>query len=523
MEPIGHEGLGRLLKLEEDLYTPHIVFSKEDLTESPDLNSTGTITIGKSFDLPPTPMGLDSEKAPYLQLSRDIAVLDNASSLKPEKIVEIASKFREEAGYSRLIYAPAVEPSNMPILAYLGVDIFDDLNVELRSSTGWALDGGEWIKQSQIEDLFLHNRTELSRWILKIRNAIANGKLRELVEITSLHNPRVSQILHHSSSLLIEKGARIHSTIRSNDLSLNHPSILDFQQRLSDYEPPAKNMVLLILPCSSRKPYFKSSSHKRFYNAIRDIDNHLALHIVSVTSPLGLVPRELEFCYPAAHYDIAVTGKWSPSEVEMLRVQLSKLEPKKHYIKAIVHAGSSSEIMTDLVKELGIDVVNTRVERPSSYEGLEILQNIAKMTLKKIPHLNTKDRAEGEAKGLASFQYGENADFLINSEISGRMPYKLRCGDLAAMSPVVGGFGLTMNGGIEYSTQGGPVVFAETFKLVGDLFAVGVNTYDGDWNIGEQVVIKQNDVVTAVGIAKMNPEEMISMNRGIAVEVRHHA
>ena len=523
MEPIGHEGLGRLLKLEEDLHTPHIVFSKEDLTESPDLNSTGTIIIGESFELPPTPMGLDSDKEPYLQLSKDIAVLDHAYSLKPEKIVEIASKFREEAGYSRLIYAPAVEPSNMPILAYLGVDIFDDLNVELRSSTGWALDGGEWIKPSQIEDLFSHNRTELSRWILKIRNAIANGKLRELVEITSLHNPRVSQILHHSSSLLIEKGARIHSTIRSNDLSLNHPSILDFQQRLSDYEPPAKNMVLLILPCSARKPYFKSSSHKRFYNAIRDIDNHLALHIVSVTSPLGLVPRELEFCYPAAHYDIAVTGKWSPSEVEMLRVQLSKLEPKKHYIKAIVHAGSSSEIMTDLVKELGIDVVNTRVERPSSYEGLEILQNIAKMTLKKIPHLNTKDRAEGEAKGLASFQYGENADFLINSEISGRMPYKLRCGDLAAMSPLVGGFGLTMNGGIEYSTQGGPVVFAETFKLVGDLFAVGVNAYDGDWNIGEQVVIKQNDVVTAVGIAKMNPEEMISMNRGLAVEVRHHA
>ena len=168
MEPIGHEGLGRLLKLEEDLCTPHIVFSKEDLTESPDLNSTGTITIGKSFDLPPTPMGLDSNKEPYLQLSKDIAVFDNAYSLKPEKIVEIASKFREEAGYSRLIYAPAVEPSNMPILAYLGVDIFDDLNVELRSSTGWALDDGEWTKQSQIDDLFSHNRTELNRWSLKL-------------------------------------------------------------------------------------------------------------------------------------------------------------------------------------------------------------------------------------------------------------------------------------------------------------------------------------------------------------------
>jgi archaeosine synthase len=282
-------------------------------------------------------------------------------------------------------------------------------------------------------------------------------------------------------------------------------------------------MVLLILPCSARKPYFKSSSHKRFYNAIRDIDNHLALHIVSVTSPLGLVPRELEFCYPAAHYDIAVTGNWSPSEVEMLRTQLSKLDPKKYYTKAIVHAGSSSEIMTSLVKEIGLDVVDTGVERPSSFEGLEVLQNIAKMSLTDIPILNTKDRAKGEARGLAKFQYGDKSKFLIKSEISGRMPYKLRCGDLASMSPVVGGFGLTLNGGQSYASNNGPIVFAEDFKLVGDLFAVGVKGYEGVWNIGDQVVIKQNDVVTAVGIAKMNSEEMVSMKRGLAVEVRHHA
>ena len=115
------------------------------------------------------------------------------------------------------------------------------------------------------------------------------------------------------------------------------------------------------------------------------------------------------------------------------------------------------------------------------------------------------------------------ADFLVNSDISGRMPYKLRCGDLAAMSPVVGGFGLTLKGGIEYSLQGGPVIIAEDFKLIGDLFAVGVKSYTGNWNIGDQVVIKQNDDVTGVGIAKMAPEEMIAMNRGIAVEVRHHA
>ena len=243
--------------------------------------------------------------------------------------------------------------------------------------------------------MFAHNREELNRWILRIRNALLNGKLRELVEVTSLHNPRVSQILYHSTQLLIDKGAKVKSNIRSNDLSLNHPAIVDFQDRLSDYEPPANNMVLLILPCSARKPYFKSSSHKRFFNALREVENYLALHVVSVTSPLGLVPRELEFCYPAAHYDIAVTGKWSASEIEMLRNQLIKLNPKEHYAKAIVHAGSSSKIMTNLIKELGIEVVDTRVEKPSSYEGLEILQNVARMSLTGIPLLNTKDRAHG--------------------------------------------------------------------------------------------------------------------------------
>ena len=523
MEPLAHEGLARLLQMGDSLQTPHVI-SREDLTDSQDLISGGTIKIDKPVDLPPAPLGLDSNKAPYLQLSEEIAVLDNASSLHPQKLVEIASHFRKEAGYSRLLYAPAVEPSDMPILAYLGVDVFDDLNVELRSATGWSLDNGSWTKvNTKAKDLQSQNREELERWLLKIRTSIMNGTLRELVEMTSLHNPRVSQILHHSTSLLIEKGARRHIMIRANNLSLENPSVVDFQQRLSDYVPPAKNMVLLVLPCSARKPYFKSSSHKRFYNTIKAVDNYLVLHIVSVTSPLGLVPRELEFCYPAAHYDIAVTGDWSASEVQMLRDQFSRLEPEKYYLKAIVHAGSSSGIITELLRERKVDTIDTEAEKPSSSDGLEALQNTVRATLNDMPALGSKNRAKGEAIGLAKFQYGDSSPFLTESEISGHMPYKLRCGDLATISPRVGGFGLTLAGAEKYAANGGPSVTAEDFKLVGDLFAVGVKNYDGHWAIGDQVVIKQNGRVTGVGIAKMNPEEMISMSRGLAVEVRHHA
>ena len=521
MEPIGHEGLGRLLVLGENLRTPHIVFSHDDLIEATDLESGGFVKIGKKFELPPKPLGLDSDNEPHLQLSENIAVLDHASSISPQKLVKVASKIRDEAGYSRLIYAPAVEPSEMPILAYLGIDVFDDLNVELRSSTGWLLEDGSWIKSSS-KELISINREELKRWISKIQNSISNGTLREFVERTSLHNPRVSQILYHSNQLLREKGAKLHISIRANNLSLTHPAVINFQQKLSLFHPPAEKMVLLILPCSARKPYFKSRSHKRFFNAIREVENYLALHIVSVTSPLGLVPRELEFCYPAAHYDIAVTGNWTATEIDMLRVQLSRMEPEKHYSKAIVHAGSSSEIMNMLLKERGVETVDTKAERPSSFEGLEILQNVARKCLKGSKPITSKNRAKGEAIGLAKFQYS-NPDFLINSEISGKMPYKLRCGDLASISPVVGGFGLTLSGAKAYAANGGGIVKAESFKLIGDLFAVGVKSCEGDWLIGDQVVIEQDGEITAVGIAQMNPDEMIHMSRGIAVEVRHHA
>ena len=107
MEPLAHEGLARLLQLDKSLQTPCIAFS-DSFESSEDLTLGGSIKIGKSIALPPRPLGLDSSKAPYLQLSDEIAVLDNASSLNPEKLIEIASCFRSEGSYSRLIYAPAV-------------------------------------------------------------------------------------------------------------------------------------------------------------------------------------------------------------------------------------------------------------------------------------------------------------------------------------------------------------------------------------------------------------------------------
>ena len=61
----------------------------------------------------------------------------------------------------------------------------------------------------------------------------------------------------------------------------------------------------------------------------------------------------------------------------------------------------------------------------------------------------------------------------------------------------------------------------DDFQPKGSIFAVGVkNAYHGI-RAGDEVTI-WHDELRGVGIAKMNGEEMVEMEAGEAVKVRHH-
>ena len=72
-----------------------------------------------------------------------------------------------------------------------------------------------------------------------------------------------------------------------------------------------------------------------------------------ITSPLGLVPRELEDIWPAAHYDIPVTGDWDEDELSIIRQMLSRLVERVGYSSIVNHSG----VETGLV---GINEIDTR-------------------------------------------------------------------------------------------------------------------------------------------------------------------
>ena len=50
-----------------------------------------------------------------------------------------------------------------------------------------------------------------------------------------------------------------------------------------------------------------------------------------VTSPLGLVPRELEDIWPAAHYDIPVTGDWDADELGIINSMIIDICKRSNY------------------------------------------------------------------------------------------------------------------------------------------------------------------------------------------------
>lgn len=95
---------------------------------------------------------------------------------------------------------------------------------------------------------------------------------------------------------------------------LRNEDVLDFYHYvLDEYHIPPGKKIALFLPCSATKPYSKSRTHKKIKAAICNSSNgdQNIIHELIVSEPLGIVPRDLEDKYPAAHYDM-VLDTWFP-------------------------------------------------------------------------------------------------------------------------------------------------------------------------------------------------------------------
>lgn len=147
--------------------------------------------------------------------------------------------------------------------------------------------------------------------------------------------------------------------------ALLHPYYEVWQQFLTNfYKPPQKKKFLLFVPCSYKKPYYKSKTWKSIRRVLREVGVLRKVHMVAVSSP-GVVPEEFADEYPFNAYD---WPEWEETEeIKELYTKVTKERVKRylekhkdHYEKVLVYLKPDSESFKAVMEacaELGINCV----------------------------------------------------------------------------------------------------------------------------------------------------------------------
>jgi len=475
-----------------------------------------------------------------------VTIADAAQLVKrPREFARFFSGLRKTVTPRKLIYAPGIaDPFNLSLLCYFGIDLFDSLGTVVRSSLGQVILHGRVIPSGSkdlerisgiganpsFEDILQHNYRQLEHELVVVREAIRAGTLRQLVELRARHAPWMIEALRFGD---LEEYRNFEewtpvcggAFVANAKESLWRPDIRRYRERLSKrYEIPNSPRILVLLPCSAKKPYSKSKSHRAFKEAIRDSGMASAVHEVIVTSPLGIVPRELETVYPAQQYDIPVTGHWDEDEKSIARRLLSELLSRKRYEVIIAHLDIEFEFLSDILEEY--ELKHTGGENVNSRESLARLRDCLTELKDSIEKPSWAIRTYDDIKALCSYQFGDAWPTLMDDAvIKGAYPnMRVMRGDtqLCAYVPEKGGLSLTLDGGKALAKSGSYGVEIEDFIPKGNIFAIGVTDASPEIRIGDEVYVHHAGEVRAVGTARMNSLEMISMDRGEAVHIRHH-
>lgn len=464
----------------------------------------------------------------------EVVVVPNAYELRkdPRRTVDVVMRIREAAGFNRIIMMLGIaEPSTVAMLSYMGIDMFDD---SLPLATG--ISGIRLIPEAEIvtgEDESEANLKTMEEEIWKIRAFISTDRLRELVDQRAPSTPTGVATLRIYDDVGYGYAEETCSTVGcrfscNTTQALRRPEIKAYKEKISGYRKPENKRVLVLLPCSAKKPYHISKSHKAFASAIHTAPHDTLVHEVIVTSPLGAVPRELDAFFPANSYDIPVTGEWKCEEKRFIREMVGDIIAQG-YDKIICHLGEDYELVEGLA-----DMECTVVGDPTSPASLENLDKALREATKGIEPVDYLIDRNNQMRNVLEFQFGKDAaDILMdeNTYAIGKFPYwKLMREDpqdrskkvqLGMVTPERGMLSLTLDGAKILAEHGFNKVEIMDFEMKGNLFAVGVVSADPKIHVGDEAIAVCNGEVRGVGVAFMCGREMTDVKRGIAVKIRH--
>ncbi|SFG58246.1 archaeosine synthase [Halopelagius inordinatus] len=438
-------------------------------------------------------------------------------------------------------------PRNAATLAYAGVDLLDAKLARVKGREGMYLTSeNEYFledldelpcscaacrtprEEFTLADCADHNVTALRTELATVRRRVRDGRLRDYIEGQARHDQWLTAAFRQFDQQYgyVEERTPL---LRNAELSaatsdtIRRVEIQRFAERVTTRYQSRFDNPLVLVPCSAKKPYSESQSHGQFHDAIQ-----FRGHLASMTSPIGVVPQELELTYPAQHYDSVVTGRWSEDEKQFVARVLRRYLERNDYPRVIAHVPDHGyrDICERVESEVDVPFEYTVADHPTTTESISNLMSALDGELK----YSKREREHNTVKALADYQFGPGAgDELFGAadvQMTSRYPkLQVRDGDgeqLATMVPQYGVLSFTLRGARMWAESDAPTkrVEIDNFAPHGSVLAPGVVDADNDIRSGDEVVV-EGPKAFAIGRAEMFGREMTESTRGVAVEVRH--
>ena len=478
----------------------------------------------------------------------DASVLSTATGAAghAERVLDAVLTVRRATPPDTALYLPGVAtPRNVAALTYAGVDLFDAKLARVRGNQGrYLTTEGEYtlgddrldelpapfpgeppLDTFDREDCVKHNVAALESELATVRTRVTNGRLRDYVEGQARHQNWLTALfrLFDDEWGYVEERTPIYRSAplaAASEDALRRAEFRRFADRVtSRYRPRFDDLPLVLVPCSARKPYSESQSHAQFHKAIG-----YRGHVVSVTSPIGAVPQELELVYPAQHYDAVVTGRWTAGEREFVSEVLSRYLDCADSPRVVAHVPEDYRSVVEAALDgRDLPVSWTVDDHPTTDDSLAALSG----ALAGEESYRKRTRQHRTLRALADYQFGARAGealFADDLRVQGRYPKLVAYeGDeqVAALVPQYGSLAFTLAGADRALARGvAPRVEIDDFVPRGSVLAPGVVDAADDVRVGDEVVI-EGPRALAVGRAAMSGPEMRASTRGVAVDVRH--
>jgi archaeosine synthase len=519
--------------------------------------------VAAAFAVDPADVDFPSAAVVSAETARDHGadayVLSEAQGVvgHAEAFLDAGVAVREATPPDTALYLAGVAtPRNVATLAYAGVDLVDTTRARVEGTRGRYLTTDAALFLEDLDELPCpcpacavdrdafdraacadHNERVLRGELGRVRRRVADGRLRDYVEGQARHANWCTAVLRRLDDRYSFAEPRTPvvddaSMQAATEDGLRRVEIQRFADRVTTrYRNRFGDRPLVLVPCSATKPYGESPSHAQFREAIG-----YRGHLVSMTSPIGVVPQELELTYPAQHYDAVVTGRWSANEREFVTEVLRRYLRRTDYPRVVAHVPDEGyrDVVAEATAGLDLPVEYTVADHPTTDESLANLRAAlaGESTYRK------REREHNTVRAIADYMLGPAAgdDLFESFRTTSRHP-KLQVrappdhedggGDeggaqWAAMVPNYGVLAFTLAGARRWVESDAPTkrVDIDGFVPHGSVLAPGVVDATDAIRPGDEVVV-EGPRAFAVGRAEMSGPEMRASTRGVAVDVRH--